>query len=296
MKKYVEKLEKLTNCTNIKITEPLSYKHSKVTCTCPLHGNWTIKLVQALRSTGCPICARQLINKKRNENAKKTFIEKAIKKHGNKYNYSKVIYKTGKTPVTIICSVHGDFKQRPSDHLRGYGCKQCGIVNGHKKKNLSFKEFKEKANIIHKNNYIYNSNTYINSTTKTVIICPIHGAFEQFPYSHLRGHGCSACATYGFNNKKPAILYYLKINGGQVYKIGITNRTISERFQDSELKIIEVIFTKFFKKGKDAYTTEQEILKKYKEFQYTGPAILKIGNTELFTENILKDTNELQRL
>ena len=33
----------------------------------------------------------------------KEFIEKAKKKHGDKYDYSKVVYKSSREKVTIIC-------------------------------------------------------------------------------------------------------------------------------------------------------------------------------------------------
>lgn len=33
-----------------------------------------------------------------------------------------------------------------------------------------------------------------NSTTKVIIICPIHGEFWQTPGNHLSGKGCPECA------------------------------------------------------------------------------------------------------
>ena len=39
------------------------------------------------------------------------FIEKAIKVHGDTYDYSLVEYKDFKTKVKIICKVHGVFEQ-----------------------------------------------------------------------------------------------------------------------------------------------------------------------------------------
>ena len=53
------------------------------------------------------------------------FIEKAIKKHGDKYDYSKVDYKKSNTKVIIICKIHGDFEQTPGCHLAGSGCQKC---------------------------------------------------------------------------------------------------------------------------------------------------------------------------
>ena len=40
---------------------------------------------------------------------KETFLENAKKIHGNLYSYKKVSFVNMKTPVTIICKIHGDF-------------------------------------------------------------------------------------------------------------------------------------------------------------------------------------------
>lgn len=51
------------------------------------------------------------------------FIADAIKKHGNKYDYSCVEYKGATAFVTIICPIHGKFQQRAADHINSHGCK-----------------------------------------------------------------------------------------------------------------------------------------------------------------------------
>lgn len=53
------------------------------------------------------------------------FIEKARATHGDKYGYSKVVYVRRRDKVVITCKNHGDFEQRPSDHLNGNGCPSC---------------------------------------------------------------------------------------------------------------------------------------------------------------------------
>lgn len=55
---------------------------------------------------------------------KEEFIKRANEIHNYKYDYSKVEYKDMKTDVVIICSKHSDFKQKPTDHLKGHGCKK----------------------------------------------------------------------------------------------------------------------------------------------------------------------------
>jgi hypothetical protein len=46
---------------------------------------------------------------------------------------------------------------------------------------------------MHNNYYNYSKVNYINSFTKVLITCPIHGDFEQTPSSHLSGRGCPKC-------------------------------------------------------------------------------------------------------
>jgi hypothetical protein len=44
-----------------------------------------------------------------------SFIEKAKSIHGDKYDYSKIIYKNTNFKVIIICPIHGEFMQIPND-------------------------------------------------------------------------------------------------------------------------------------------------------------------------------------
>ena len=55
------------------------------------------------------------------------FVQIANLIHKNKYKYSNANYIACKIPIQITCSLHGDFFQSPEKHLRGRGCKQCGI-------------------------------------------------------------------------------------------------------------------------------------------------------------------------
>ena len=56
---------------------------------------------------------------------KEQFIEDAHRVHGDKYDYSKVEYKTSKDKVCIVCPIHGEFWQTPNDHLSGHSCRRC---------------------------------------------------------------------------------------------------------------------------------------------------------------------------
>ena len=118
-----------------------------------------------------------------------SFIFKSKKIHGDKYDYSLVNYINNKTKVTILCSIHGEFKQRPNDHLSGYGCSKCSG-----KFKLDTSTFIEKCKTIHGEVYDYSKVIYVNGKTKVKIICSIHGEFEQTPDKHVNSkQGCSIC-------------------------------------------------------------------------------------------------------
>ena len=121
------------------------------------------------------------------------FIHEARKKHGNKYDYSKVNYANNATKICIICPEHGEFWQEANNHLRGQGCPKCGLENSREKQASTKEEFIKKAREKHGDKYDYSKVEYINAHTKVCIICPQHGEFWQLPLNHLSGRGCSKC-------------------------------------------------------------------------------------------------------
>jgi len=117
------------------------------------------------------------------------FIDKSIKIHNDKYDYSKVIYINTRTKVEIICKIHGSFYQKPNNHSSGFGCNICS--NNNKK---SKEKFIIESNKIHNNRYDYSKVIHINNHTNVDIICNRHGEFAQTPKKHLNGNGCPKCA------------------------------------------------------------------------------------------------------
>jgi len=154
----------------------------KVTIVCPTHGKFEQKASDHLRGSGCKKC------NKYNSYNKKDFVESAKNIHGDKYYYSKVKYGKYNFPVTIICPIHGEFEQKPKNHLNGHGCPYCG---GSLKLNLEGLIKRSKS--VHGNKYDYSKVEYSNVANKVTIICPIHGEFKQKPNDHLRGCGCKKC-------------------------------------------------------------------------------------------------------
>jgi len=160
----------------------------KVRIICPEHGKFEQSPSSHIYGGhGCDRCSiesRSIIHNSTTEE----FITKARKIHGDRYNYSLVVYDKALIKVKIICSKHGEFEQRPNCHLSGHGCPVCSG-----RKNLTTEEFITKARKIHADKYDYSKVNYINNTTLVRIICPEHGEFEQKPVNHLTNRGCPTC-------------------------------------------------------------------------------------------------------
>ena len=120
-----------------------------------------------------------------------------IKRHSDKYDYSKVNYINNRTNIDIICPIHGTFSQNPYTHKMGSGCPSCSG-----KKKLTKELFIEYAKKKHGDLYDYSKVNYISSKTKVDIICPIHGVFRQTPNMHIsKSSKCPKCSGRNKNNK-----------------------------------------------------------------------------------------------
>jgi hypothetical protein len=174
----------------------------KVIIVCKIHGEFPQTPNNHLRGKGCKKCA--IIKTANNQRSTtEEFINRSKGVHKNKegeaiYDYSKVEYFNCDTNVLIICKIHGEFMQDPANHLSGKGCRECGIDKMKFLQRSTTEEFIDKAKEVHKDIegkaiYDYSKVQYINNSTKVIIICKIHGEFNQTPSKHLSGQGCKKC-------------------------------------------------------------------------------------------------------
>ena len=172
--------------------------HTKVYITCPIHGGFYQSPYCHSKGQECKKCGNAKIRNKLLSN-KKEFVNKSNIIHNNKYDYSKFIYKNAISKSIIICPIHGEFLQRPNEHLRmTEGCPKCGIIKCNITKRklgiiYSNDEYIKKVRLVHGNKYDYSKVSYENSHKKICIICKKHGDFFQTPNSHLNGNGCPKC-------------------------------------------------------------------------------------------------------
>jgi len=184
---------------------------------CPIHGEFKQIPKLHLRGSGCPKCGvEQQSEKRRNKptvfkkervirekrqkfhvpliKTTEEFINRAKEIHGDKYDYSKVVYKGKKEHVTIICPEHGEFQQRANFHLNGGGCPKCGRMAAHEKQRYTNDEFIENLKKIYGDRYDYSKVEYKGRKEKITLICKKHGEFEKIASDLINKRtGCQLC-------------------------------------------------------------------------------------------------------
>ena len=110
---------------------------TKVKIICPKHGGFEQLPSSHLQGNGCPECAREWTDEHKENHAKSSrksrgmttdeWIQRAKQVHGDKYDYSLTEYVNQRTNVKIICPKHGLFEQKADSHIRGNGCRLCGL-------------------------------------------------------------------------------------------------------------------------------------------------------------------------
>ena len=100
----------------------------KIVIICKIHGRFLQRPYSHVFNVGCgcPKCGIEIVR-----NAKilsnDEFIAAAQSLHKNRYDYSNTKYIAAHKPVTIRCPEHGEFTQEANSHMKGHGCKLCGV-------------------------------------------------------------------------------------------------------------------------------------------------------------------------
>lgn len=131
------------------------------------------------------------------------FISRARQVWGDRFDFSKAIYKNNHTKVEVVCEKHGSFFATPSNIYAGWGCKQCGIEEGARKRSINTAEFLERAKAVHGDTYDLSKVDYVRNDVPITVICRKHGEFYPTPSNFLKGSGCKACG-YERNAKNNA--------------------------------------------------------------------------------------------
>ena len=131
----------------------------------------------------------------------KSFSEVVAKFHPDvlaRYDFSRAVYHGALSRVTgITCPNHGEFSQYPAQlRKNGAGCPACGDLVRRAKRRSAPDEVLRQAAARHKGFYTYDRAVYVNSTTKFMVTCPLHGDFSVAPNNHISGgKGCPTCGA-----------------------------------------------------------------------------------------------------
>lgn len=124
------------------------------------------------------------------------FVLEAARVHANKYDYTETVYLNAIKKVKISCPDHGEFFQRPNDHLGGHGCAACLGMK-------TLEQFRAHALLIHDDRYCYESVVWKGASKKIAIKCQNHGIFWMLPTSHIRARqGCPKCGGKQMNTEE----------------------------------------------------------------------------------------------
>lgn len=174
---------------------------------------------------------------------------------------------------------------RPDRVLAKHGCNKCSTNTFKTHKQYEYELFENEidANPIEQ---------YSGANTPILHEC-INGHIWKVSPSALlnRKRGCPSCSTSGFNESKSARLYLISFeyDNKVFYKVGITNRTVQERYSEEsweDLKI-SIVWEALYTLGRDAKEEEKKLLNTYSMFK-VNTGVLKSGNTEtlsIFTPN-----------
>lgn len=165
----------------------------KVIVTCPEHGDFETIAYNHKKGTGCPECWKARREETKHKDISH-FLKKSKEVHGDRYDYSKSVYKGNNVDIEIICKEHGSFWQTPSNHYAGKNCLKCGYVNAGNSNRVSKKEYLKRFKEVHGGTYDYSKSVFKTCQDKIIIICKEHGEFKQTPLNHSKGHGCLKCA------------------------------------------------------------------------------------------------------
>jgi hypothetical protein len=256
-----------------------TYKNAKtkIRYECPNHhkGETTMGAFRNL-GTGCKECAGQKVT------------DHQVRELVEKTGYVLVgEYVRSQAPLGLICPKgHYTASTSWSSFRKGVRCRKCAS-------NYTTHEQVEEAlsagglKLLSK---------YKNKNTKIKYRCSEGHEGSMLWGSFNRGARCATCSTSGFSRDKPASLYYLAFyhpehldaqgDVAPLYKIGVTNRTIQERFAP-EPTPYRIVHENRYLFGSIAQDEEQRILAQHAAHKYTGANLLVSGNTELFTSDIL---------
>lgn len=177
------------------------------------------------QKTVCPKCTKEIIIKigSHNRVSNDEFIKRAIKIHGDTYDYSKTFYTGMHEPIIVICKEHGEFTQsKAQNHLKNeFNCPKCLEIRYKEhieNTKITYNEAVEKVKSIHRELIeIYDYSNYESTESKITFICnknKKHGKWNASLHAvtGLGKKGATGCPVCSMSHGERKILFWLRDN------------------------------------------------------------------------------------
>ena len=227
--------------------------------------------------------SKQIINSNK-------FLQKALAKFSDHFEYFLMDYKGGNTPIEVICKEHGNFWVKPNNHLRfNGGCVECAKKSQSAKVSYSIEHWTkllaEKTTTVKIKYY-----EEVRGSSKLTIDCEYHGESETTFHNMIKHkHACKYCAYHenSWSHRTKRVdtggkVYHVYFPPLKLWKIGVTHSTLGRRFPSNKYPPFEVVWSITLPTLKAAYALELELFRQHKTLRYRGTdkPILG-GSTEL---------------
>lgn len=286
------------------LQDSFNVNKTTVDIICPIHGEFHQNARAHYRGQGCRECAKE---KMKHFSNTAEFKEKVIKKYGEKYDLSKVVYKGCEENVIIGCKNHGDFLTTPHNFLKGVSlCKECireERVERAKKLRLTQDEFLTKLHEIHGDKFETDKAVYVNNSTLVTLKCPKHVFFNIKPIKLFTGEGCRECKQSKLERKIKFLLEKQQINFTQQCHFPWLGLQSLDFYLKDYRIAIECQGRQHFESdryfgGEDAFKHRKELDKrKYDLCHENGIKLLYYSEEKKYDtflgETLLKNTDEL---
>lgn len=246
---FIEKAREVHEGKYLYCVDSFTSMSDKVSIICKTHGVFRVYASNHTKGQGCGQCSGRL---KMNT---ASFLVKARRVHGNKYDYSNTVYRGSLEKITFRCKKHDKkIVQTASKHLesRGYACPDC--LREASLKKWDTEEFIRKSREVHEDKYKYDRVVYDGTYSTVEIFCKACDKYYfQTAGQHVRGSGCHSCgvlATTGANrdlykSDQPAHLYMFKLKRGDriFLKVGVARDidTRANRFRYNGNTVLECL-------------------------------------------------------
>lgn len=211
-------------------------------------------------------------------------------------------YYNEKSVLDFTCSTCGNvWKLKAGSFMVSKACSKCsrthmGITRASKCK----ESFLADIHSMHGDKISVDITSYTNTSTHVDATCTVCNlSWKITPTNLKKGYGCPNCnigwAFHRENITTPTKFYVLYLPKYRLYKVGITSRPLKIRYASEHLEYIEVLSIEF-KTGAEAFYIEKLMKQQNKLNKYQGPPVLKHGNTEVYTDIYIGNTDILRDL